>query len=90
MTLRAHFDGTVIVPDEPADLPVNVPLDVEIKAANSISPEVAAAMESAHDPKVIAEKLAALKRIASRARKRHDPLIPDEMLRREHLYDDRV
>lgn len=34
MTVRAHFDGRVIVPDEPVDLPVNTPLDVEINPAN--------------------------------------------------------
>jgi hypothetical protein len=34
MTVRAHFDGRVIVPDEPVSLPVNRPLDVEITPAN--------------------------------------------------------
>ena len=34
MTVRAHFDGKVIVPDEPVSLPVNTPLDVEITPAN--------------------------------------------------------
>jgi hypothetical protein len=28
--LRAHFDGRVLVPDEPVDLPVNQPLEVEV------------------------------------------------------------
>ncbi len=31
MTLRAHFDGKVIVPDEPVDLPVNSAFEIEIK-----------------------------------------------------------
>jgi len=31
MTLRAHFDGKVLVPDEPVDLPVNCALEVELK-----------------------------------------------------------
>ena len=34
MTVRAHFNGSVIVPDEPVDLPVNTPLDLEIRPAN--------------------------------------------------------
>jgi len=34
MTLRAHFDGKVIVPDEPVSLPIDTPLDVEITPAN--------------------------------------------------------
>ena len=33
-TLRAHFDGKVIVPDEPVDLPVNQPLIVRVEPAN--------------------------------------------------------
>jgi hypothetical protein len=31
VTLRAHFDGKVIVPDEPVNLPVNAPLKIEIR-----------------------------------------------------------
>ena len=30
-TLNAHFDGRVIVPDEPIDLPTNQPLIVHIE-----------------------------------------------------------
>jgi len=30
MTIRCHFDGKVIVPDEPVELPVNQPLVAEI------------------------------------------------------------
>jgi hypothetical protein len=33
MTLRAHFDGNVIVPDEPVDLPVNSFLEIEVRTA---------------------------------------------------------
>lgn len=40
MTLRAHFDGKVLVPDEPVDLPVNCALEVEVKPAQ---PEAAEA-----------------------------------------------
>ena len=38
MTVRAHFDGKVIVPDEPVSLPLNTPLDVDIKPANGSAP----------------------------------------------------
>jgi hypothetical protein len=31
MTLKVHFDGKVLVPDEPADLPVNRPLQADIR-----------------------------------------------------------
>lgn len=30
MTIRAHFDGQVIVPDEPVELPVDQPLELEV------------------------------------------------------------
>jgi hypothetical protein len=38
MTVRTHFDGRVIVLDEPVDLPINAPLDLDIKPANGGSP----------------------------------------------------
>ena len=31
MTLKAHFDGKVLVPDEPVNLPVNCALELEVK-----------------------------------------------------------
>jgi hypothetical protein len=31
MTLKVHFDGKVLVPDEPVNLPVNCALEVQIK-----------------------------------------------------------
>lgn len=34
-TLRAHFDGKVLQLDEPADLPVNQPLEVEIRTVSA-------------------------------------------------------
>jgi hypothetical protein len=30
MSIKAHFDGKTIVPDEPVDLPVNQPLQVRV------------------------------------------------------------
>ena len=82
MTVRAHFDGRVIVPDEPVNLPLNAPLDVEIKPANG----------STHLPtptdQQIQARLQALERIVSHGVSGAN--IPDEMLRREHLYDDRA
>ena len=30
MTIRAHFDGKTLVPDEPVNLPVNCPLQIEV------------------------------------------------------------
>ncbi|MEN6357467.1 MAG: hypothetical protein ABFD83_10325 [Armatimonadota bacterium] len=31
IVIRAHFDGKAIIPDEPVDLPVNQPLEFELK-----------------------------------------------------------
>jgi hypothetical protein len=76
LTIRAHFDGRVIVPDEPLDLPVDQVLRVDL---TPISPE----MEEVS----IEERRAALRRVVSR--RIHGLSIPDEALRREHLYDER-
>ena len=40
VTLKAHFDGKNIVPDEPADLPIDTPLAVTVFPAG-ISAEFA-------------------------------------------------
>ena len=29
-TLKVHYDGTVLVPDEPVDLPLNRPLELSV------------------------------------------------------------
>ena len=36
MTLRAHFDGKVPVPDEPVNLPVNCALEVQVKPVGAL------------------------------------------------------
>jgi hypothetical protein len=35
MTIRAHFDGKVLVPDEPLELPVDQPLEIEVHLPSS-------------------------------------------------------
>jgi len=40
MTLRAHFDGKVLVPDEPVDLPVNCALEVQVNPVEGLSTPV--------------------------------------------------
>ena len=37
MTLRAHFDGKVLVPDEPVNLPVNCALELQVKPVRTLS-----------------------------------------------------
>jgi hypothetical protein len=85
MTIRAHFDGRVFIPDEPVDLPVDSVLELDIKKTVGKSPEVAAATEAAKEPADRAKRLAALAQL--RRLSANDPVIPLELLRREHLYD---
>lgn len=35
--LKAHFDGNVLVPDQPVDLPIGCPLEVEVSALTELS-----------------------------------------------------
>lgn len=77
VTIRLHFDGKVLVPDEPVDLPVDEPLKAEVSPAE---PKLSAAD--------IKRRRAALRRIASGAI--HGLNIPDEALRRENMYEDRL
>jgi hypothetical protein len=86
VTIRAHFNDTVIVPDEPVDLPVDAALEVEAERTNGYSPEVAAATEAAKDPADTAGRLAALSEFVAHAVEGAN--IPDEMLRREHRHGD--
>lgn len=75
MVIRAHFDGKTLVLDEPVDLPINEPLEFELRQAPEQIP---------WDPEKAKE---AVRRIAARAV--HGLNIPDEALRRENLYEDR-
>ena len=86
MTIRAHFNGTVIVPDEPLDLPADAALELEVKRTNGLSPEVAAAMAAVRDPADTARRLAALTEFVAHGVTGAD--IPDQMLRREQMYGD--
>ena len=75
MVIKAHYDGTNIVPDEPVDLPVNEPLELELRQPSA---------ELVWDPDRV---IAAIRRIAARAK----PVgLPLEALRRENMYEDRV
>lgn len=36
-TIRAHYDGKFIVPDEPVDLPFNSPLTVRVEEVKDVT-----------------------------------------------------
>ena len=76
VTIRAHFDGKVIVPDEPVDWPVGRSIRVSI--------------DLQEEPRVpsVEERRAALRRLAARAVPGVN--IPEEALRRENLYEERI
>ena len=40
-TLKAHFDGKVLVPDEPVDLPINRPLELRVESLAKASDALA-------------------------------------------------
>lgn len=75
VSIKAHFDGAVIVPDEPVELPVNQPLRL------SVSPEDQGPLP----PDEIQRRLRALRAASGSI---SAPPIPPEALRRENLYDE--
>jgi hypothetical protein len=76
-SIRAHFDGKVIVPEEPINLPVNAALEINVRPRR---PSTQA------DELTTKRRLTALERFVEQGT--HGVSIPDEMLRREHLYGD--
>lgn len=77
LSIHAHFDGRVIVPDEPVDLPVNTELDIAIRPR---LPSIPA------DEATIQRRLEAFDRFVARGV--HGASISDESLLRENLYGD--
>jgi hypothetical protein len=71
--VRAHFDGKVIVPDEPVELPLNQPLTLQISVT-----QVRQATEAELD--------AAFERLL--AMRVPNANIPDQALASESLYAD--
>lgn len=76
MAIRAHYDGHVIVPDEPLDLPSNQLLEVELR--------ILADTNRQQNPEV---SLKAIRNLVARALPGLD--IPVEQLRRESIYEER-
>lgn len=76
LTIRAHYDGKVFVPDEPVELPVNEMLELEVKSFGPLPKDAE-----------LSAKRAALEQFL--ARPVQGAQISDESLRREHLYEER-
>lgn len=75
--IRAHFDGKVIVPDEPIDLPLHEPLTVQLSTVRPTN--------GRPSREVVAERR---RRLARAVGCLSGPVIGPEALRRENLYDD--
>jgi hypothetical protein len=76
--IRAHFDGKVIVPDEPVALPQGTPLTLSVSTGGG-------ALGDAQPPE---RQRAAFEEFVARARVRPVPRLPDEATRREGIYED--
>lgn len=72
--VRAHFDGKVIVPDEPVNLPVDEPIEAELTVVRR-EPGRSPVREAAWQ-ELLSRRIPGLS-------------ISDEALRRENLYEDR-
>ena len=81
IVIRAHFDGKVIVPDEPVEIPVG-PLEVEIRLKSGALPPPGDALLS---PEEAERRLAAWDALDEHLVSGLN--IPDEALRRENLYE---
>lgn len=82
--VRAHFDGRVLVPDESVDLPINQPLELEVRPCAT---NAAGNGEAPPSPELIRERLRTLDEFFRL------PLlgeVPLEALRRENLYEERT
>lgn len=76
LTIQAHFDGKVIVPDEPVMLPQNTPLTIRVDAP--VTPTLPP----------LAERQASYDALMARIAARQVPSLPDESTRRESIYED--
>lgn len=75
MRIRAHYDGKTIVPDDPVDLPVNQSLEVQLTVVEPKGRRSAA--RAAAWRQLLAGRVSGVR-------------IPDEALRRENMYEDRL
>lgn len=82
-TIRAHFDGTALIPEEPVDLPVGEPLSLTVEPARRSAPGLPILADPSRS---LEEKLAAIRRTFSHGVPGVN--LPDEALRRENMYGD--
>ena len=79
--IRFHFDGRVLVPDQPVDLPINQPMEADVRMTGEAKPN------GAPDAALVQDRR---KRLRQSAGAFSAPVLSDEALRRENMYDERA
>ena len=75
VVIRMHFDGKVFIPEEPVDVPVNEPIEAELRTVDTRAERRQRARKAWEE--FVANPIQGLS-------------ISDESLRRENLYEDRA
>jgi hypothetical protein len=90
LSIRAHFDGKYIVPDEPVALPLHAPLNVEVRRTDAVSSEIIEFMASEGDSKSVSQRIANFAAFSSRLEQRAASATPiaADVFRRENMYGD--
>ncbi len=83
ISIHGHFDGKVIVPDEPVNLPVNQPLIIDIQQRQSEAETLPTKNPADFTDREREEAFQKL--IEAMA---DNPVVPLESLRRVNLYED--
>ena len=78
-SIKAHFDGMVLVPDQEVDLPVNLPLTIYLQSV--------ADAEGAGLEQLIAGRI---ERLAAAHGRVTGPCVTGDALNRDNLYDERT
>ncbi len=79
--IKAHFDGRVFVPDEPVNLRPGQPVQVQPE------PKAHPNGDAAPSPDVIADRIRNIREYAGSVAA---PVLPDDALRRENMYEERT
>ena len=75
IVIRAHYDGKVIIPDEPVNLPANKPLNLHFDVIDASNDS--ASIKKAAFNTLLSRRISGLN-------------IPDEAIGRESIYEDRL
>lgn len=80
-SIKAHFDGRVFVPDEPVNLRPGQA--VQVRPEHNVHPNG----DQPPSPDVIADRIRKIREYAGSVTA---PVLPDDALRRENMYEERT